>query len=62
MIMERSRQYLEESAAANERSGFGNKGDMNSSTLSANKKLDKFMLLYDDAIKRKERKDHVYSK
>jgi hypothetical protein len=30
--------------------------------MSAQQKLDKFMLLYDDAMKRKQRKDNIYSK
>ena len=30
--------------------------------MSSNNKLDKFKLLYDDAIKRKQRKDEIYAK
>lgn len=61
MIMERSRQYLEESAAILSNSQDSSHHNPNSSVLTANKKLDKFMLLYDDAIKRKQRKDNIYS-
>ena len=59
--MERSRQYLEESASMEE-SNYASQQNANCSSISANNKLDKFMLLYDDAIKRKQRKDHIYSK
>ena len=54
LIMERSRQYLEESAHNLDSSG--------NQTFTSARGLDKFMLLYDDAIKRKERKDYIYSK
>lgn len=60
MIMERSRQYIEENMGvgtqSNESSNLGN------SYMSANSKLDKFMLLYDDALKRKQRKEEIYAK
>ena len=50
MIMERSRQFLEESAAQ-----YGTPDEsshkMDSSYISAQNKLDKFLLLYDDAVK-----------
>lgn len=36
--------------------------NMHNSYMSAQQKLDKFMLLYDDAMKRKQRKDNIYSK
>ena len=62
IILERSRQYLEESAAMFSNSESSNNRNANASLISSNKKLDKFMLLYDDAIKRKQRKDNIYSK
>ena len=62
MVNERSRQFLEESAARfGSSDGHGNQ-NKSSSFITASNKLDKFMLLYDDAIKRKERSDHIYSK
>lgn len=61
MIMERSRQFLEESAAMYATPDESSQ-QMDSSYMTAQNKLDKFMLLYDDAIKRKQRKDQIYSK
>lgn len=65
IIMERSRQFLEESEAMNtssiSKSPMKSKNS-DSSYMSANYKLDKFKLLYDDAIKRKQRKEEIYSK
>lgn len=68
IIMERSRQFLEESGAMHS-SNISHSTDrkqtnhnIDSSYMSANNKLDKFKLLYDDAIKRKQRKDEIYSK
>lgn len=62
LIMERSRQFLEESAAMYSPDDNSRNQDMQASYMSANQRLDKFKLLYDDAIKRKQRKDEIYSK
>ena len=62
MVNERSKQFLEESAARFTTSENYSNQNKSNSFIMTNNRLDKFMLLYDDAIKRKERKDHIYSK
>lgn len=64
LIMERSKQFLEESAAMANSNSFSDSPNKNFETsyMTASNKLDKFKLLYDDAIKRKQRKDQIYSK
>jgi hypothetical protein len=56
IVMERSKQFMEESHEMSRNDA------PDSSFMSLNGKLDKFKLLYDDAIKRKQRKDQIYSK
>ena len=62
LIQERTKQFLEESAAMYASSTDSRNKNMDNSYMSAQQKLDKFMLLYDDAMKRKQRKDNIYSK
>jgi len=62
LIQERSKQFMEESNHMFASSHDSNTQRMNESWITPGDKLDKFMLLYDDAMKRKQRKDNIYSK
>ena len=55
MVNERSILFLEESAARFDSLNGHSNQNKSSSFITASNKLDKFMLLYDDAIKRKEK-------
>ncbi|CAI2384022.1 unnamed protein product [Moneuplotes crassus] len=61
IIQERSRQFLEESSRMAE-SPHNFSQNFETSYMTSENKLNKFNLLYDDAIKRKQRKDEIYSR
>lgn len=60
IIQERSRQFLEESSRMLSSPHVSQ--NYESSYMTSAQKLNKFTLLYDDAMKRKQRKDEIYSR
>ncbi|CAI2384299.1 unnamed protein product [Moneuplotes crassus] len=60
IIQERSRQFLEESSRMAESPNFSQ--EFEGSFMTSGNKLNKFNLLYDDAMKRMQRQDEIYSR